>query len=329
MLGQYTWSQIGGRYTYQFLNLTTDTRQAALGGKAPTVSDYDTGSAFLNPATINPEMHNQVQVNYVNYLADLNYGTAAYARQVDFLDGVVHAGITYLNYGNFQGYDERGVATNEFSSSEAAVSLGYARELFKNSGLHAGLSLKFITSRLEQYSSSGGAADLGLFYRPDEKSYRLAFIVRNLGGQFSAYNEVYEDIPLQVALGYSTKVKTLPLRLHVTLDNLQDWDLTYVNPSTAETDLEGNSDAEEPGFVNNFLRHTIIGAELFPEGAFNVRLGYNFRRGEELSIEDTRSFAGLSGGISVRFNKLRFSFTHARYSLAANSSFFGVHLNLD
>ncbi|MFY8111996.1 MAG: penicillin-binding protein, partial [Flavobacterium sp.] len=33
--------QIGGRYTYQFLNLVTSPRQAALGGKIVTIYDED------------------------------------------------------------------------------------------------------------------------------------------------------------------------------------------------------------------------------------------------------------------------------------------------
>jgi hypothetical protein len=307
--------------------LTGDARQAALGGKALTIADYDPATAIFNPASISTEMNNQLQVNYINYLADLNYGTISYARTMGETTGTFHGGVTYLNYGTFEGYDERGQRTSDFTASEAAVSFGYAIELLPE--LSAGLNVKFITSRLEQYSSIGGAADIGLLFRPAEKKYRLALTLRNMGTQFTTYNEVEEPLPFQIALGYSTQVKTLPLRLHLTLDNLQQWDLSYVNEAEGETDLEGNVTADEPGFFNNALRHLIIGAELFPESAFNLRFGYNFRRGEELAIQDVRSFAGLSAGVGIKFNRVRVSYTHVRYSLASNSSFFGVNIDLN
>ncbi len=82
-------------------------------------------------------------------------------------------------------------------------------------------------------------------------------------------------------------------------------------------------------FFNKGLRHLILGAELFPEGGFNVRIGYNFRRAEELRIEDQRNFSGLSLGVGIKLNKMRFSYTHTRYSSASNTSFFGLQIDLN
>ena len=76
-------SQVGGRATYQFLNLVNSPRQAALGGKTVTNYDYDPTQALFNPAAINPEMDNQFSLNYSNYIGDVNYGTAAYAYAWD------------------------------------------------------------------------------------------------------------------------------------------------------------------------------------------------------------------------------------------------------
>ena len=72
-------AQLGGNATYQFLNLMSSPRQAALGGKIITNVDYDVTQGLYNPATINLEMDNQLALNYANYLGDISYGTAAYA----------------------------------------------------------------------------------------------------------------------------------------------------------------------------------------------------------------------------------------------------------
>ena len=71
-----------------------------------------------------------------------------------------------------------------------------------------------------------------------------------------------------------------------------------------------------------------FGIELFPESGFNIRLGYNVRRSEELRILEQRSFAGLSAGFGIKLNKLRLSYAYSKYSTAAASSFFGLNIDL-
>ena len=113
-------SQTGGESTYQFLNLVASPRQAALGGKVFTNVDYDVSQGISNPATINWDMDNQLAVNYSSYLGGISYGTAAYAYSVDRRNQTFHAGVTYINYGSFDGYDENGVSTGTFTGNEAA-----------------------------------------------------------------------------------------------------------------------------------------------------------------------------------------------------------------
>lgn len=320
-------AQIGGRATYQFLNLPASPKQAALGGKVLTDYTYDPTSAMFNPATINLEMDNNVSLNYMNYIADVNYGTASYAYLIDRHTQVIHAGVTYINYGNFAGYDEQGNATGDFGGGEVALSVGYAMNI-PRSDFYVGTNLKMISSKLEQYTSLGAALDLGIIYVNKELNLNIAAVIRNAGTQFTAYDDVYESLPLDVALGFSQRVPNVPVRWHITFDNLQNWNLAYENPARSTTDLNGNETAEDVNFFDEFARHTIVGAELFPEGGFNIRLGYNFRRGEELRVIDQRSFAGISAGFSIKFNKLRLSYTYAKYNSAASSGFFGLNLQL-
>ncbi|GAA0873054.1 type IX secretion system protein PorQ [Gangjinia marincola] len=321
-------AQIGGRYTYQFLNLVASPRQAALGGRVVTTYDYDPSSALFNPANINYEMDNQLAVNFSNYLGDVNYGTASYAYMLDRRTQVIHAGVTYINYGNFDGYDELGNSTGDFSGGEAAVSVGYARRI-GTTDLYAGGNLKLISSSLESYSSLGAAMDIGLTYVWEKQDAVMALVVRNAGAQITTYDAVREPLPLEVTLGFSQKPAKIPLRWHLTLENLQKWDIAFRNTNQDQVDLEGNVTGNDPGFFNNALRHVVIGAELFPEGGFNIRLGYSFRRGEELRIENQRAFAGISGGFSIKFNKLRLNYSYAQYNRAGSSSFFGLNLDLN
>lgn len=322
-----TFAQVGGESTYQFLNLVSSPRQAALGGKVITNYDYDVTSGLYNPATINVEMDNQLALNYSSYLGGISYGTAAYAYTWDRRVQTFHIGMTYINYGSFEGYDLNGVSTGSFTGNEAALSVGYAKQLGR-SDFYGGFNVKLITSKLEQYNSIGGALDLGLIYIDERLDFHASLVVRNLGTQFTTYAGLNEKLPLEVDLGLSQTLENVPIRWHLTFENLQKWPIGFSNPARATSDLDGDQTQEKVGFLNEVMRHTIIGAELFPEKGFNIRLGYNFRRSEELKIVDQRNFSGLSFGIGLKFNKMRFSYTHARYTSASNTSFFGLQIDL-
>lgn len=319
--------QVGGESTYQFLNLISSPRQAALGGKTITNYDYDVTDAIYNPASINDDMDNQLALNYSSYLGGISYGTAAYAYTWDRHVKTFHVGVNYINYGSFDGYDINGVPTGSFTGSEVALSLGYAYNI-PFTDFYIGANLKLITSQLEIYNSIGGAFDFGGMYINERLDFRAAISVRNFGTQFKTYAGLNESLPFEVIVGLSQTLEHVPIRWHLTFENLQRWPLASSNPARVETDLDGNQTPEKVGFLNELTRHTILGAELFPEKGFNIRVGYSFRRAEELRIVDQRNFSGLSFGIGIKMNKMRFSYTHARYASAANTSFFGLQLDL-
>ncbi|KGO89862.1 type IX secretion system protein PorQ [Flavobacterium suncheonense] len=322
-----SYSQIGGKYTYQFLNLVTSPRQAALGGKTLTIYDQDVNQGIYNPATINAEMDNHLALNYGSYFGEVSYGTGAYAYTWDRHVQTLHVGVNYVNYGSFEGYDEMGLKTSDFTGSEMALSFGYAYNI-PWTPIYVGANVKLISSTLESYNSFGAAADFGALYIDEKNDINIAIAVRNVGTQLTTYAGEREKLPLEVMAGISQELENVPLRWHLTLENLQEWNIGFSNPNRSEQTIDGPAKEEKVGFVNNALRHVIIGAELFPKKAFNVRLSYNFRRGEELRIVEQRNFSGISAGFGLRFNKIKFDYSYSRYTVAANMSLFGLTLNL-
>lgn len=321
------YSQLGGSDAYQFLNLISSPRQAALGGKIITNYDYDPDSAVYNPASINIKMDNQLSTNYVNYFADVSYGTASYAYFVDRRTQVIHASATYIDYGSFDGRDETGQFTGEFSGGEAAFSLGYARNI-PRTDIHIGANAKFITSKLAEFTSVGGAIDIGVIYNYEEWDLNAAVVARNIGTQFTPYVDTIESLPFEIDAGVSQILSHVPIRWHITFENLQLLNIAFQNSGRETVDFSGNVIEEEIGLLDNVIRHTILGFELFPRGGFNLRFGYNFRRNEELRIIDQRSFSGLSAGFGIKINKMRFNYAFSRYNSAATNSFFGIGIDL-
>ncbi len=318
-----SYSQIGGKSVFQFLNLVTSPRQAALGGKVITIYDNDVNQAHFNPATINPEMDNHLAVNYGSYFGEVTYGTAAYAYTYDRHLQTIHAGINYVNYGKFDGYDENGQKTSTFTGSEMALSFGYALNI-PDTDLYLGANAKLISSTLESYHSYGAAIDIGALFIDTRNDVNWALVIRNMGTQITAYDEKREKLPLEVLVGVSQLMQNVPIRWHLTLENMQQWNIAFSNPNRAQGSLDGGSSPEKISVFNNALRHMVIGAELFPDKGFNIRLGYNFRRAEELRILEQRNFSGISVGFGLKMGNIKFNYSYSRYTLAANTSLFGL-----
>jgi hypothetical protein len=320
-------SQIGGKSVYQFLNLVTSPRQAALGGKIITLYDQDVNQAHFNPACINAEMDNKLSLNYGNYYGDVTYGTASYAYTYDRHVQTFFGGVNYVNYGKFDGYDENGQETTSFTGSEVALSFGYAYNI-PFSDFYIGANAKVINSVFETYNSFGAAIDIGALFIDERNDVNWALSIRNLGTQITPYAETRERLPLEVLVGVSQLMENVPIRWHLTLENLQQWNIAFSNPNRAEGSLDGSETKEKVSFFNNALRHVIFGAELFPDKGFSLRLGYNFRRAEELRIVEQRNFSGLSVGFGLKIKKFRINYSYSRYTLAANTSLFGLTIDL-
>ncbi len=320
-------AQIGGKNTYEFLNLISSPRQAALGGKVLTNVDWDSSQFLHNPAAINTEMDGQIALNFVNYFADINYGSFAYTTSIGEKKQLFSAGVTYIDYGSFDGFDENGLAIGEFTGNEFALTIGYMYAV-KNSDLKIGTNIKFISSKLENYSSLGGAIDLSLLYNFKKSNSQLTIVASNIGTQFTTYENTREKIPFHLDLAFGKKLEKLPLKWHIIFENLQQWNLSFSNPTRAQIDLNGNSTPEEISFANKFIQHIVLGGELFHDKAINIRFGYNFRRGNELKIENNRVFAGLTAGFGIKLNRFRVNYAYQKYSASANTHTFGININL-
>ena len=321
-----TTAQVGGEEIYNFLNITTSAYQAALGGEALTIND-DVNQPLWNPATISKFMDNQVAVSYVNYLTDVNMGSATFAHLVSRRFGTLHGGIQYINYGDFIGADEDGVETGNFSARDLALSIGYAYNI-PWSDFYIGTNVKFLSSKIENYTSQGAALDFGIYYFSDFRPYSFTAVIRNIGYQISPFDEKREDIAFDIAVGASYKLEDVPLKWYLTISNLQQWNLAVANPSNNQTDLEGNTTTEDISFFTNAMRHVVIGGEFFPDKKFNIRFGYNFRRAAELKLTETRTFAGISAGFGLKMGRLKLDYAFTKYHPADNTSTFTLHIDL-
>ncbi len=322
-------AQIGGGNTYEFLNLSSSARVAAMGGKMVPVKDNDLNLVFCNPALLNSEMSKQLAFSGVSYFADIKYGDVAYASDYKNL-GTFAVGMHYVNYGDFTETDETGQEIGSFKAAEYALNLSWAKPLV-DSAFSVGATLKTIYSSLESYTSVGMAVDLGANYYNDKSLVDVSLVFKNFGRQFKYYtSENNEPLPLDIQFGLSKKLAKAPFRFSLIMHHLQKFDLTYSDPSKAnEIDpITGENKVDKITFGDKVLRHFIIGSELIISKNFHVRAAYNFQRRNELGIPTKMSTVGLSWGVGFRISKFHLSYGRATYHLAGASNHFSLSTNL-
>ncbi len=326
-------SQVGGNNTYEFLNLPISARVSALGGNLISVRDNDLNVSLTNPALLTDSMDNNIALSYINYFGGVNYGYAAYAKNIKNI-GVFSAGIHYLDYGRFIRADEAGYTDGTFGANEMSFNLSYAHSVL-DSNLTVGATLKTIYSHLDSYTSWGSAVDLGAIYTVPKKELAFAAVIKNAGRQWKPYTAGnWEKLPFEVQIGLSKKLKHVPFRLSVIYENLEKWDLTYVDPANPVLTVDPLTGAaikqnNSKIFGDKLMRHIVLGGEFLITKNFFLRLGYNYQRSQELKIPEKRGFTGFSFGFGFKVYKFQFSYGRAVYSIAGASNNFSISFDIN
>ena len=329
-----------GRGVYAFLDLPTSSRTAALGGSNVSIFDHDVNFVFQNPALLRVQTDKVIGLNYSNYLADINYGSAVYG--MNFGKNYLAFGAQYMNYGKFLEKTETntnpGGGDDEtfFSAQDLALYASYARPLGK--GFTAGATFKPIFSHFETYTSFGFAFDLGASYLSPNKLFSAGLVFRNIGTQLKGYysdeeGQHYEPLDFDIQLGLSQKLKHAPIRFTLTLHDLNRWNLQYQSTNQPVSSLT-NGDGEEqsrkqPGFFDMAFRHAIIGVDFLPGENVYVTVAYNHRRHQELSIDGVRSLAGFSFGAGIKVYKFHVGFSMTQFQTGLNAYMFTLSTSLN
>jgi hypothetical protein len=304
-------AQTGGGNTFEFLNLTSSARVLALGNVLVNTLDDDVNLAQQLPSLNHVGMNHQLSLNYTNYYAGIRFGSMVYGFPNDKL-GNISFGIQYLNYGDFDRTDAYGNSLGEFNAGEYA--LYTSATLYKWSGFRFGSSIKGVYSNLESYDSYGLLADLSATYEYKERRVLASLLVKNIGFQFKTYAGKSEPMPFEVMVGVSSRLEHAPFRWSVTWSHLEKWDLSYIDPEESSLDLITNEEVQVQSKTRDkILSHLHLGGEFLLGKSFNIRMGYNFRRRQELAMDVYKHNVGMSWGFGLKVRKFQLDYARAFY----------------
>jgi hypothetical protein len=321
---------IGGRNTYDFLDLNYSARATALAGKLINVRDNDLSLAINNPASLNPLMHQAVTFQQTAYFSGITYGYAGYAHHLNSLPVTVHGGIQHISYGKFKRANQVGDQEGEFKASEMAIVAGASYQATDN--LSFGTNQKIITSYLEGYNSIGWASDWSAMYVDSSKRISFCLLLKNLGAQFTTYakNGERQRLPFDAQFGFAHRLKYLPLRFSIIAHHLHQWNIRYDDP-----DLEESGFLQQPVQANkisagevfdNIFRHLTFNFEflLGKKENFRIRAGYDRLRQGELNVRGFRTLSGFSAGFGVKVYKFNIDYGFSSYHIGGTMHHFGI-----
>ncbi|MEO1253409.1 MAG: type IX secretion system protein PorQ [Bacteroidota bacterium] len=309
------WSQIGGQFGFQSLNLTSNPRTAALGGTAVSLTDGDITQFFENPATLDSVAAKNVFFHFNPYFADISVFSGAYSFKMGVL-GNFAAGLNYVNYGSFRAADETGNDLGIFQAQDYTVTFGKAHRL----GIFTlGANVKLAHSSIENYSSTAVLMDFGGVFRLNE-NWNVSMVFQNMGIKLNDFTGLSTpQLPFDVKLGTSFKPEYMPLRFTLTSTNLVDTNFNEEN----ETGGRSNSTIDE------VWKRVNIGAELLLSQHFQLLIGYNHKRQQELRLDELGGGAGLSYGLMLKIKRIEFRFSRATFHAAGGSSFISMRTDLN
>ena len=281
---------------YTFLRLPVSAHAAAMGGDNITMPDDDALMMFHNPALIIGATPKTVSLQYMRYIAGCNSAVAAYNMVFDD-KWYVGTGIQYMGYGSMRQTDSDNNDLGTFSANDIALQATLGYELARN--LSGGITLRGVYGSIGAYNSLAVAADLGLNLYIPESEWSVGIVAKNLGGQIKAYDEDFEKMPLDLQVGVSKRLIGSPLRLSLTLV-----DLNHTGYSLKD--------------------HMVIGAEALLSDQIYVAGGYNFRRAHDMKVYDgegnnSSHGAGLSFGAGVNLERVKINIAYSKLHVSASS----------
>ena len=323
-----SFSQTGGKNSFEFVNLPGNAHVAAMGGINVSVFDKDVNMVWQNPALLRDSMNRFLSVTYIPFFASVKGGSMSYSHKFKKI-GTLAMGIQYINYGSMVERDETGNDIGSFHPQDVALMVAKSHTI----GLFTlGGTLKFVSSAITPaYSSYALMMDAGGVFRHPVRDFTIGLAVKNVGFALKKYDATAPaKAPFDVQLGTTYKLEHIPLRLSFTAHHLYKYDIAYLDTAqNKKYDLDGNVIPQKKNAADKILPHFIIGTEFLLSKNFHFRLAYNFQRRMEMKEENKAGGTGFSWGFMFRIKWLEFDFSRSTYSVAGGKNWVTVALSMD
>lgn len=283
--------------SFDFLRLEPSAQAAALGGTSLSITSNQGNVLFYNPALLGEDLDGNLSISWLNHLSDLQAGALTYTQNLGPI-GTGAVGARFFHWGSITRADIYGERNGTFSSSNIALSAGLSRSW--QSGLRYGASIHMIYASVGQFNAIAAAVDVGAAYHLPDQGFVASAAVTNTGITLSSLGPTRDELPMDIRIAVSKRLKYIPVLFGLTLHNLQN-----VHQITA---------------VDDGFRHAIFSLQFEAIPAFHLRLGYSHRK-RNLKSDRRLDLAGTAVGFGLRVRGFQVDYAFSSWSFAGLHQF--------
>lgn len=315
---------LGGSSAYNFLKLPATPLLTAAGGVNVSYKTNDAGLSANNPALLSSELHSQLSLCFNNFLAGIKTYSLTGAYDYERWNTNFGGHIYFVDYGSILQTDAAGNVNGSFHPVDYVVQLSAAKGCLER--WNYGASLKFINSNYQLYKSSAIALDFGVLYSDTANKLYASLLAKNMGVQIKTYAGEGEDLPFDLEIGITKRLKKAPFGFSVTAQNLHQFNTVYNDDNfNAENNFSSNNN-----FVNKLFNHFVFAGHIYAGNNLEATLGYNHLRRQELNIGSSgNGLNGFSMGVRIKFSKLQILYARSNYQRNVSYNQFGLNLKLN
>ncbi len=295
-------AQTPGHRSFPFLEIGVGPRQLAQASLAVLIPDAPIDRMVRHPAALSWVAHRSLFVGTTRYWAGGSYYHVAYAHRFRTM-GKVGFFVNYLDYGEFEGLDERGNPTRPFRGGESEVGVIQAYRWRRWS---MGAAFKWVHSDLLQYKADALMGDFSVAYLSADSLWSFSATYLHLGASLRGK----EAAPGDLGWSISYKFRHNPLRLYVGMRHLEVWWFSsYEEPSPVQNIEDTLPPPPWKQHLETAFRHMAGGADVVLGQGLTLRMGYHVQRRRETSLFGIRRLVGFSFGASVKVRSLWIDYT--------------------
>jgi len=167
-------------------------------------------SRSVNPA--NSSLQRSFSTSFILYPAGIQ------AQSVSVLipksNSLITVAINHISYGTFKGYDENAIPTNNYSSSDTWMRLGYSGA-YEKLPIRYGISNQLYYSKLENYSITKLLFSGGLIWQIKKYKTNIGLSIDDVTIQINPVSDIIKSSPAKYNIGVQKELAYLPLIISI------------------------------------------------------------------------------------------------------------------
>ncbi len=263
----------------------------------------DNDAFVTNPAFLNLANDGNFGVSYLSFFSGVNAGSSYYIKNFDPI-GKIGFSAFYVNYGDFVGTDNLANKTGNFGAYDLSIGVSYSYDIMDS--VFVGATAKYISSKLESYSSNGLALDLGTYYVIPSEQIIIGTTLRQIGSQMKSYR-VSESLPFTWNLGFSKTLARLPLTFGAEFSGINNW----------------------MKYHDKLLNYFTFSGKLKANKNVTLFASSNLGQRNELEAKGGFDLTGINMGGTINWEKYEISYAYSNYGVIGGIHRLDFGFNLD